>query len=253
MEITRHVSCVPKASCCFSQRMSFELALLQCGPGHTYMYTFLEECGHIWPRPHSEVVWVIGAQNGAFTPALGAVHLWSDHTGGMLIKGLNRACVLLSPAQYFISDVLPWNSKWHARHIDRKRTRKEKVWVTVERRAREIFFEEGLVILGGLLWPDVSFDVTVRPQELQPPLMLPARYFCQYSVYRARHSMWCSCPWLKSTVVSGKQQSGQKPQTITFAGSPFKILKSLTVLYFQFWSVQRQNASFWSITQTVKH
>lgn len=55
-------------------------------------------------------------------------------------------------------------------------------------------FEEGLVILGGLLWADVSFDVRVWPQELQPPLMLPARYFCQYSVYRARHPMWCSCP-----------------------------------------------------------
>lgn len=114
-------------------------------------------------------------------------------------------------------------------------------------------FEEGLVILGGLLWADVSFDVRVRPQELQPPLMLPARYFCQYSLYRARHPMWCSCPWLKSTVVSGKEQSGQKPQTITFAGSPFKILKSSTVLYFQFWSVQRQNAYFPSISQTFKH
>lgn len=65
--------------------------------------------------------------------------------------------------------------------------------------------------------------------------------------------MWCSCPWLKSTVVSGKEQSGQKPQTITFAGSPFKILKSSTVLYFQFWSVQRQNAYFPSISQTFKH
>ena len=40
-------------------------------------------------------------------------------------------------------------------------------------------FEE----LGGLRWADVRFDATVRPQELQLPLMLPAGYFC-HSVQR---------------------------------------------------------------------
>lgn len=42
-----------------------------------------------------------------------------------------------------------------------------------------MFLEERPVILGGLLWADVSFDATVQPQELQLPLMLPAGYFCR--------------------------------------------------------------------------
>ncbi len=42
-----------------------------------------------------------------------------------------------------------------------------------------MFFEDRPVILGGLLWADVSFDATVRPRELQLPLKLPAGYFCR--------------------------------------------------------------------------
>ncbi len=44
-------------------------------------------------------------------------------------------------------------------------------------------FKERPAILGGPLWADVSFDATVRPQELQLPLKLPAGYFC-HSVQR---------------------------------------------------------------------
>lgn len=52
-------------------------------------------------------------------------------------------------------------------------------------------FKERPVILGGLHWADVSFDATVRPQELQLPLMLPAGYFC--------HSV--QCLWGKALYV----------------------------------------------------
>lgn len=47
-------------------------------------------------------------------------------------------------------------------------------------------FKEGLVILGGLLWADVRFDVTQRPQDLQRPLMLPARYFLPVQCFQGR-------------------------------------------------------------------
>lgn len=39
-------------------------------------------------------------------------------------------------------------------------------------------FEERPGILGGLLRADVSFEATVRPKELQLPLMLAAGDFC---------------------------------------------------------------------------
>lgn len=62
--------------------------------------------------------------------------------------------------------------------------------------------------------------------------------------------MWCSCPWLKSRAVSGKQYSGQEPQTITFASSHSEILdKPSSPVFSIMISSDSQKASFLSLRE----
>lgn len=183
----------------------------------TYMYTFLKECGHTWARPLQNVVWVIPSRDGPRC-VRGCIHTWTGRAvrscGALLATGLNGACVPLSPACFTIQQFYFWCSAlklevaW--RPYWQEKNKKVGSMSNGGKKNSGNIFKEGLVILGGLLWADVRFDVTERPQDLQCPLMLPARYFCQYSVFRAGHPMWCSCLWLKSTVVCRTEQQWSK-------------------------------------------
>ncbi len=95
MRIGQRVSCVlhpwelpvifvlVACCCCVWHRCTAVLNVAQA----TCAYTLPKDCGLIRPGPPPNVVWVIGCQCvlGAFTPVLGAVYLWSDHSGCMLM------------------------------------------------------------------------------------------------------------------------------------------------------------------------
>lgn len=55
-------------------------------------YTLLKECSHKWPRPPPNVVWVIGS-SWVHSHLYLAIHLWLDHSGRMLLPGVNSFLV----------------------------------------------------------------------------------------------------------------------------------------------------------------
>lgn len=97
----------------------------------------------------------------------------------LLLVSAQHPCVMCAVGSVWRSTLkhkVAWEPFWQERE--------EKVWVMSGRkRSMANALKERPVILGGLLWADVSFDATVRPQELQLPVMLPAGYFC-HSVQR---------------------------------------------------------------------
>lgn len=183
----------------------------------TYMYTFLKECGHTWARPLQNVVWVIRCRNGP--RCVRGVHSHLDSQSCPLVwspisnrseRGLcsTFTCLFYHSTVYFWCSAL--KLKVACGPYWQEKNKKVESMSNGGKKNSGNIFKEGLVILGGLLWADVRFDVTERPQDSQCPLMLPARYFCQCSVFRAGHPMWCSCLWLKSTVVCRTEQQWSK-------------------------------------------